>query len=255
MHLSEWTKRFSARVSVTTKLVLLLIVILPAGLFGQSSDVPGRILFHSDSLPETTQLSGFVISSSLNPFSQASVERFWTRAEEDFRSSILTSVLVASFGNLDYSMRSFREFAIHDNPIDSLVVLDSLAVASYTVMRVGLPADQARPAPCTSTTAEIHNVPTLAEGCWYVRGQVASSGVDPHHSYIQARQAALKQLSLFMGTRVQSLDESVNNLQINTNYQFSSFLFFDIALVELVITETHTHVMLGIPDATVVSLN
>jgi hypothetical protein len=240
-------------VSVATKLAIMLIITLSAQLHGQTVGDTDRVLFNSADLTPVNQLHGFAITSNLNPYSQASLDNFKGRAEEDFRSSLLTSVYLAFFGNLEYSMRTFREFAIHDYPLDSLAVIDSTVIGRYTVLRVGHLTET--DAPCRVSRQNIGSEPVLDSGCWFVKGEVYSSGVDPHRSYIEARQEALQRLSLYLGTRVNSHIMANGRQVLDTNFQFSSFVFFDISIVQLIITDNRTEIVLGIPSNSLLSLN
>lgn len=365
------------------------------------SQTPGSVLFDSNQLEPTDLRVGFAVSMSLNPYSQRSVDQFWNHAETDFRSSVLTSVLITSFGNIEHSMRTLSEFAIYDGPIDSLVVVDSVGVRSFTILRLGLPeagpaieprplaeshsapeshpAPETRPAPethpasetrlladsasiytsatdsdpiaqaqndsgtevepdsqsaaqatgpgyllnpepegdilrlnelivkaesdrldslatslpeqdirrllptetelqrqqrigsilvdslhrhmsytlpCgTTPSGEIGYEPIAHNQCWYVRGQAIYSRYDPQRSYILARQDALSRLSMYLGNRVRSFVMVLDERSISTDYQVSSFLFTDITLSRLLITESYVDVILAVPVSSITPIN
>jgi hypothetical protein len=122
---------------VVTKTILGALLILLCFVSQLAAQSSGRILFDSKNLEPTVLRVGFAISAGLNPYSQRSVDQFWTHAETDFRSSVLTSVLITSFGNIEHSMRTLSEFAIYDGPLDPLVVVDSVGIQPFTILRVG----------------------------------------------------------------------------------------------------------------------
>jgi hypothetical protein len=286
----------------------------------------GRVLFDSNQLEPTDVRTGFAISAGLNPYSQRAVDQFWLHAETDFRSSVLTSVLITSFGNIEHSMRTLSEFAIYDGPLDSLVVIDSVGIQPFTILRVGLPQkagvskEDALPTPLSNelslnrlimqsesslldslasnlvetelqellpTTEELErqsnsgkilvdsltsnisvNLPCSAGlnneigtepmpggNCWYVRGQAIYSRYDPQKSYIMARQDALSRLSMFLGNRVQSFVMGLNERSISTDYQVSSFLFTDISVARIQISESLVDVIIAVPISSIIPIN
>lgn len=310
-------------VTKTLPIALIFLLGFVPHLVAQNS---GRILFDSNQLEPTGVRVGFAISAGLNPYSQRSVDQFWTHAETDFRSSVLTSVLITSFGNVEHSMRTLSEFAIYDGPLDSLVVIDSVGIQPFTILRVGLPhkagvsKEDALPNEMTNgfrlnrlimqsesslldslasnlVETELHELlPTTEElerqlnsgkilvdsltsnisvnlpcsaglnneigtepmpggNCWYVRGQAIYSRYDPQKSYIMARQDALSRLSMFLGNRVQSFVMGLNERSISTDYQVSSFLFTDISVTRVQISESLVDVIIAVPISSIIPIN
>ena len=277
----------------------------------------GRILFDSKNLETTDLRLGFAISAGLNPESQRSIDQFWLNAEIDFRSSVLTSVLITSFGNIEHSMRTLTEFAMYDGPLDTLVVIDSIGIKPFTILRVGffdnskdtiaeqpitisdnlslnhlimhsdtfmldslalslsqmelealLPSVQdiehqqsigkflvdnlskniSVNLPCNARLdIKLSTEPIAHENCWYIKGQAVYSRYDPHKSYVMARQDALSRLSMFLGNRIQSFVMVLNERSISTDYQVSSFIFTDISLAYIQISESLVDVIIAVP--------
>lgn len=108
---------------------------------------------------------------------------------------------------------------------------------------------------CTDNPVLGGSEPVKVGDCWYVSGYSEYSRFVPHNSYVRARQNALENLGEYLGIRIQSMHRQFDNITRMVDYHKAAYIFRDVNMVGLKITDDEVEVRLGIPESGIISLN
>lgn len=201
---------------------------------------------------------GFAKLSELNP--DRSFIEARKKAIIDLEASILTSVYLEFYGTeLQSSLEA--EFGISDTLFDSeIAMVDSTTIEDWAIYyvrhienNISFPISVINDAIETNWTTELYE-PRIINGFWISSGLHKKSRFNPNRGWFKAKQNALKNLSEYLNTNVQSLQRIQNNDFESVHYVTSKHVFNHIGVVARKVIDEIYHILLIIHEQDIVKI-
>ena len=202
---------------------------------------------------------GFAKLSEFNP--DRSFLEARKKAIIDLEASLLTSVYLEYYGTeLRSSLEA--EFGISDTLLAPYITMvDSTIVEDWAIYYVrhienntSFPISVINDAIKKDWTTELFE-PRIINGFWISSGLHKKSRFNPNRGWFKAKQNALKNLSEYLNTNVQSLQRIQNNDFSSVHYVTSKHIFNNIGVIGRTKIDTMYHVLVIIHEQDILKIN
>lgn len=214
------------------------------------------------SIPSPTQIhgAGFARLSSFNP--DRSFQEARQNAITDLESSLLTSVYLEYYGDNTISSKLRAEYGISDHLMaNEFAVLDSLTLGDWAIYYLSdpnttnaLPPRLVAQAQNTNWTDEFFE-PRILDGYWIASGYHEQTRFNPDRGWTKAKQHALKNLSEYLNTKVQSLQRTYDNDFSSVHYVTSKHVFNSIGVIDRAHIGKNYHLLIMIRESDIIRVD
>lgn len=224
-----------------------------------AADVASGTMVHAPSDTLTVPAPRVLHGIGFSRFSSFDEPRAYQKARKnalmDLAASKMTSVYLEYYATNTLPTQLTAEFAIADlNSSQHVHCIDSLRVGDWAVYLVqeaeettSLPEEiihQASSLPWLNENFE----PVNLHGFWLSAGHAPNNAFNPNRSWILAKQDALKHLSLFLSTVVQSNQREFDNTYRSIHYITSKYIFHDIGVISRRFSNNQAHVLVAVKE-------
>jgi hypothetical protein len=241
-------------------IILVVLLVLQTAVRAQnpdSSDASQASL----TVPSPGILHGIGFSRYSNFDPDRSFKKARESAETDLAASTITSVILEYYGTSTLPTQLKSEFGISDSIHQiNIVALDSARVGDWAVYLISdasntveFPGSLIKTALSANWVADNFE-PVNIDGYWISTGYFDANEFNPDRSWTLAKQEALKNLSLFLSTVVQSNQREFNNQYRNINYTTSKFLFKHIGVIGRKKAGNKVYVLIVVNEQNVVKI-
>jgi|GEM_PF-5459153 len=210
--------------------------------------------------PDFVHGIGFARLSTYNPSRSFRIAR--ENAFTDLEASLLTSVYLEYYGTENTQSRSLKEYGISDKLADDEVVTyDSTIVGEWAVYFIkepnsttSAPSSVIHSATKQEWTNELFE-PRLVSGYWVASGMYEQTRFNPNRGWTKAKQNALKNLSEYLNTHVQSLERVYDNKLSSVHYVTSKHIFQNIGVIGRKMLDGNYHLLLIVPEDDIIRID
>ncbi|MBO6792342.1 MAG: hypothetical protein JJ895_00435 [Balneolaceae bacterium] len=245
-------------------IILITAVMLASCISSKPTATNNQTLtsLESVSIPAPNQIHGIGFARLSNYNQERSFQEAKRNAITDLESSLLTSVYLEYYGDNTISSKLRAEYGIADDlQSHEYTVLDSLAVGDWAIYFLSDPSIKER-FPLT-LIAKAQNLnwtdalfePQIVDGFWIASGYHEQTQFNPDRGWTKAKQHALKNLSEYLNTKVQSLQRTYNNDFSSVHYVTSKHVFNSIGVIDRAHIGKNYHVLIMIRESDIIRVD